>query len=139
VFQNPCNEQTLRAVEVKQFKNPWSRHGFLVCVDINIYHEMQCSVGTYFNENLNHCVPEGYDPPKCPAGYCLNDGECLLDENNLLKCICQKGFSGERCAVNIDECAIEGNAACSGKYKNDLFIFYLFWAVPKTRIPDFFD
>lgn len=123
-FQNPCTEEVLRLTEVKQFKNPWDRHGFLVCVDVNSFREMNCSVGTYFNEELNHCVPEGYEPPKCPDGYCLNDGVCLVDEKNMLRCSCKKGFSGERCAVNIDECALEGNAACSGRSPHHKIAIY---------------
>ena len=59
-------------------------------------------------------MPEGYDPPVCPAQYCHNDGECLVDEANLLKCVCKKGFTGDRCQINIDECLTEGNAACAG-------------------------
>lgn len=114
VWKNPCTPTVLRNVEVLQHKNPWDKHSYLICVDVLKYHSMPCSVGTYFNENLNHCVPDGYDPPVCPSRYCENDGECLVDENNLLKCVCKKGFSGDRCEVNIDECLLEGNSACTG-------------------------
>jgi hypothetical protein len=115
VWQNPCTEEVLRRSEVTQFPNPWNRRGFLICIDVNIYHEMACSVGTYFNPNLHHCVPEGYEPPVCTANYCFNDGECLLDQYNVLKCLCKKGFNGDRCENNINECEIEGgNQACQG-------------------------
>lgn len=114
MFENPCNENSLRLNEVKQIINPWKRNGFLICTEKNIFQEMSCPVGTYFNEKFSHCIPEGYEPPKCPDRYCLNDGDCLVDDNNLLKCVCKNGFSGERCGVNIDECSIEGNASCKG-------------------------
>ena len=59
-----------------QFKDPWDRNSYLICTDISIYHNMPCSVGTYFNEKLRHCVPEGYDPPSCPDQHCKNDADC---------------------------------------------------------------
>lgn len=113
--QNPCTEQALRSNEVKLFKNPSDKQSFLMCVDVNRFREMKCPPGTFFNEELSTCVTEDFEQPQCPPGYCLNDGECLNDERNMLKCACQKGFTGEHCEVNIDECALEGNAACSGK------------------------
>ena len=77
---------------------------------------MPCSTGTYFNEKLRHCVPEGYDPPSCPDQHCKNDADCIIDEGNNLRCVCKKGFTGELCEVNVDECALGGHAACAGNH-----------------------
>ena len=104
----------MRDSEVPQFKNPWDRNGYIVCSDIDRYHMMPCSVGTVFNENLKHCVPEGYVAPICPIGYCKNSGECIMTDDQKLKCLCRKGFTGLKCEENIDECALGGNQACAG-------------------------
>jgi len=114
-FQNPCTEEALRNPELLQFPNPWIRTGYLICTDVNVYQSMQCAIGTYFNEKINHCVPEGFDPPACPANFCQNDAECLIDATNQPRCACRKGFNGDRCETNVDECAVAGGAAaCAG-------------------------
>ena len=115
VWENPCTEETLRSNEILQFKDPWDRNSYVICTDINIYHSMPCSIGTYFNEKLHHCVPEGYDPPSCPDKHCKNDADCFVDEGNHPRCVCKKGFTGEFCENNIDECLTVGSVACRGK------------------------
>jgi len=105
----------LRSNEILQFKDPWDRNSYVICTDINIYHSMPCSIGTYFNEKLHHCVPEGYDPPSCPDKHCKNDADCFVDEGNHPRCVCKKGFTGEFCESNIDECLAVGSIACRGK------------------------
>ena len=75
---------------------------------------MPCSVGTHFNQNLNHCVPLGFDISSCPLDYCANGAECIVDGYSALKCVCKKGFTGDRCEENIDECQLGGNQACAG-------------------------
>ncbi len=75
---------------------------------------MKCSNGTFFNEQLKHCVPEGFTPPECPANQCMNDADCIVDGQNNFHCMCRNGFTGVRCETNVDECALEGNAACAG-------------------------
>lgn len=76
---------------------------------------MSCSPNTFFDETLGHCIPESYEAPKCPQGYCANDGECVLDEENQLSCLCKVGFTGAFCETDIDECSLNGNA-CAGKW-----------------------
>lgn len=74
---------------------------------------MKCPIGTHFSDNVHHCVPEGFEPHVCPVNHCLNHAECVIDSQNLARCVCLKGFSGERCEINIDECTSESNAACA--------------------------
>ena len=110
----------LRETEIFQFRNPWDRTDYLICVDINTYHVMPCSTGTFFNERISHCVPEGYDPPSCPTNFCANSGLCVPATNSTavvsgpFSCVCRAGFTGDRCQTNIDECVLTGNAACAG-------------------------
>jgi len=90
IWENPCTEEVLRSNQILQFKDAWDRNSYLICTDLNIYHTMPCSTGTYFNEKLRHCVPEGYDPPSCPDQHCKNDADCIIDEGNNLRCVCKK-------------------------------------------------
>ena len=105
----------LRQQDVPQFPNPWDHKSFLTCTSVNVFERMQCPLGTFFSEDIRHCVPEGFNPPKCPQGQCLNDADCLVDANNKPQCVCRKGFTGERCETNIDECAtLGGSRTCNG-------------------------
>ena len=74
---------------------------------------MYCPVGTFFNQKYEQCLPEGYTPV-CPIGYCQNSGECIATDDQKFTCLCKKGFTGLKCEENIDECLLEGNAACAG-------------------------
>lgn len=115
VWENPCTEKNLRSSDISQFKDPWNEENYILCTDINIFHSMPCSKGTYFNEDYGHCVRVGYFPPVCPRNHCKNEASCIMDENDEFKCVCKKGFSGEFCETNINECETEGgNAACAG-------------------------
>ena len=40
----------------------------------------------------------------CPEGLCDHGGLCL-SVHHRPKCFCPAGFSGERCEINVDECA----------------------------------
>ena len=100
----------MRSSEISQFKDPWNTKAYIVCTDINIFHSMPCSEGTYFNEDYGHCVRDGYNPPICPRNLCKNEAECLLDENEKFKCICKAGFAGEFCEENINECKTAGGS-----------------------------
>ena len=114
VWKNPCTEDVLRESSYHQFPDPTSSANYLICIAPGKFHTMPCSTGTIFNTQLNHCVPLGFDMPSCPSDYCSNGAECIVDGYSALKCVCKKGFSGDRCEVNIDECQLEGNAACAG-------------------------
>jgi hypothetical protein len=58
----------------------------------------------------------------------LNNADCIIDEvRNEYKCLCPIGFTGLRCEVNIDECALEGNRQCSsqgGKCVDQINAYY---------------
>ena len=70
-------------------------------------------------------MPEGYDPPVCPDQYCSNEGECVIDDQNKFKCACKRGFGGDRCEINIDECAYGGNQACgTGVCVDQIYGYY---------------
>jgi hypothetical protein len=125
VFENPCTAEVLRQTDVVQFNNPWDHNGYLICVDLGIYHAMTCSPGTFFSDRLNHCVPIGYNPPDCPAGFCLNNGLCITDANGQHSCVCHPGFDGDRCQTNVDECTRFGNSACAGWLNTPSFIFII--------------
>jgi len=103
--------------EIMLFKDPSDKTCYLICTDINVYHSMPCPEGTVFNDEMHHCVPEGYEAPKCPDMLCKNDADCLVDEGENFKCICKVGFTGQFCEVNIDECELEGNSACGSEGK----------------------
>jgi len=111
---NPCSADVLRMSDIMLFKDPTDKTSYLICTDINVFHSMPCPEGTVFREEIHHCVPEGYEAPKCPDSFCKNDADCLIDELNQPKCICKVGFTGPFCEVNIDECALGGNQACAG-------------------------
>ena len=113
-WQNPCTEEVLRNPDYHQFPDPSSMHSYLICIAPGKYHSMPCSVGTHFSRQLNHCVPLGFNLPSCPSDHCYNGGECLIDGYNALKCVCKKGFTGDRCEVNVNECELEGSQACAG-------------------------
>ena len=40
----------------------------------------------------------------CPEGLCDHGGLCL-SVHHRPKCFCPAGFTGERCEINVDECA----------------------------------
>ena len=104
----------MRAAEISLFPNPSDRSAYLVCTDVDVFISMPCPEGTMFDSSIKHCLPVGYTAPICPIGTCLNNADCLIDdETNNYKCSCRVGFTGQRCESKIDECALEGNAVCS--------------------------
>lgn len=116
-ISNPCTAEVLRMSDIMLFKDPSDKRSYLICTAIDMFHSMPCPEGTEFNDDLHHCVPVGYEAPKCPDSFCKNDADCLVDETNQFKCICKVGFTGEFCEVNVDECALGGNQACAGNKK----------------------
>ena len=87
---------------------------------------MPCSPGTFFNERIGNCVRLGYNPPICPRNHCKNNAECIMDEDQEFRCVCQKGFAGEFCEQNIDECVVAGgNSACAGKKRKAFVLLIL--------------
>jgi hypothetical protein len=102
----------MRAPEIQLFANPADQASYLICTDVNTPISMPCSPGTAFNSNLRHCVPIGWEAPRCPVGTCFNNADCVIDELNQASCLCRVGFTGARCEENIDECALEGNRVC---------------------------
>ena len=102
--------------EVQAFKDPTDIRFYVVCTDIDVYERMPCAPGTFFEDTLRFCVPDGWVKPDCPADFCLNGADCIIDHTkNEYKCICKIGYDGVRCEQNIDECALEGSKACAGK------------------------
>lgn len=115
IWENPCTEENLRKSDISQFKDPWNEENYILCTDINIFHSMPCSTGTYFNEDYGHCVRFGYNPPVCPRNHCKNEAECIMDESEEFRCVCKMGFTGEFCETNINECETAGGyQACNG-------------------------
>ena len=46
----------------------------------------------------------------------INYQKGIIDEGNNLRCVCKKGYKGELCEENIDECVSQkGHEACDGK------------------------
>jgi hypothetical protein len=93
---------------------------------------MPCAPGTFFEPEIKFCVPDGWVKPVCPTDLCKNDASCVIDTvRNEYKCICRTGFTGLFCEINIDECALGGNAACTGKffilYYSFLLFFFIFY------------
>ena len=103
------------------------------CVSSNLYEtDSTCDS---FNCHAGNCtMRSGY--PKCVCDsdytgkycetficsqYCENDAKCLpVHEEGVAKvrrvaCICQKGFSGDRCQVNVMDCKdyCQNNATCT--------------------------
>ena len=110
---NPCTEEVMRAAEILLFANPSDQSSYLICTDVDVFVSMPCSPGTIFDATQRHCLPIGYEAPVCPVGTCQNQADCILDESNAFRCLCRIGFTGQACEINIDECASEGNSACS--------------------------
>ncbi|XP_031570222.1 protein HEG homolog 1-like [Actinia tenebrosa] len=52
----------------------------------------------------------------CEGKPCLNKGKCLLHKNRRdYRCRCKKGYSGEKCQLDVNECETkpcDANAAC---------------------------
>jgi len=114
--ENPCTEELLRSPEIQAFKDPLSRNSYIVCTGIFVFTRMTCATGTVFDEVIRHCVPEGWEQPVCPTGLCQNQADCIIDEHiNEYKCLCRVGFTGLKCEINIDECALGGNQVCQNK------------------------
>ncbi|XP_075308407.1 MAM and LDL-receptor class A domain-containing protein 1 [Odontesthes bonariensis] len=75
---------------------------------------LQCELGELVCENSPGCVPlqkrcdhstdclpflsDESSCHECPPGYCLNRGSCLLERHGPV-CICQTGWTGNRCHV----------------------------------------
>ena len=122
--QSPCTVEVMRATEIQLFTNPQDPASYLICTDVDVFLSMPCAPGTVFNAAMRHCAPEGWESPACPVGTCFNNADCVVDEMNQATCLCRVGFTGQRCEVNIDECALEGNQACAANSKL-FFLNYL--------------
>ncbi|XP_030603557.1 protein eyes shut homolog [Archocentrus centrarchus] len=57
------------------------------CLDLPVGFEYTCSVPC-----LQHLQP------------CANGGRCVLNNTNAYRCICTRGWSGQDCRVNVNEC-----------------------------------
>ncbi len=120
--ENPCTAEVLRMTEVQAFKDPLNRNSYIICTDVDVFERMPCAPGTFFDETIRHCVPEGWVAPVCPVGLCKNQADCIIDEiKNEYKCLCRTGYTGLFCETNIDECALGGNQACAGNFYNLIF------------------
>ncbi len=127
IWQNPCTEAQLRTTDISQFKDPWNRYNYIVCTDINVYHSLPCAPGTFFNEIYGQCLKQGQNLSICPLNYCQNEAECSVTDTNEYKCECKRGFTGNFCETNIDDCeAMNGNEVCgyNGRCVDQLNNFY---------------
>lgn len=75
-----------------------------MCVDVPDVTEgaaYNCScTNDYFGSNCQY-----FDV--CASGPCQNGGDCFIDQSNFnfFMCMCQDGFTGERCETQISPCA----------------------------------
>ena len=76
---------------------------------------MNLTVTVFCEENFGgsdctQCVP-GLTGPNCDmidhcfGVNCSGNGECNMDGIDTTHCICDPGFTGDRCQINIDDCA----------------------------------
>ena len=115
-WQNPCTEAQLRASDISQFKDPWNANNYIICTDINVYHSLPCAPGTFFNDLYGACMKLGHNPRVCPLNHCRNEAACVTTDANEFVCECRRGFTGQFCETNIDECAESGgHKACGDK------------------------
>lgn len=72
------------------------------------------------NENilLNNCTFNGI----CEKFFC-EYGECVGDFDRG-KCLCEKGWTGEKCQININECELGHNCTKNGLCQDHLDGFY---------------
>ena len=77
---NPCTEEVLRMPEIQAFADPMDRSQYVVCTEVGVFVRMPCATGTVFNQEIAHCVPDGWVKPVCPLGTCLNHATCIVDE-----------------------------------------------------------
>ena len=72
------------------------------------------------NENLliNNCTfDDSCQKIFCEYGQCMND----FDRG---KCVCDRGWMGEKCQINIDECQLGHNCSANGFCQDHLEGFY---------------
>ena len=90
----------------------------IVTMDLTI--TVFCEVN-FGGSDCTQCVP-GLTGPNCNETdhcfgvNCSGNGECLsMDGMGTIHCICEPGFTGELCQINIDNCVgvdCSGNSRC---------------------------
>lgn len=75
--------------------------------------EVQAFTGCADIDDCVRYVDNG-DGTVTESNPCLNGATCANDQegNGQFNCECTEGWEGELCAIDIDECAIMGDAAC---------------------------
>jgi Notch 1 len=69
-----------------------------------------CPNGHTYDNSSQKCILLQKTQEVCA---CLNNGECLKNSIGKETCLCKHGFTGLKCEIDIDECALNDNA-CNG-------------------------
>ena len=58
-------------------------------------------------------------PKGCESNPCLNEAECMNTEDGGFRCLCEWGWTGQRCEICLTDCVSNpcpANAKCRAKY-----------------------
>ena len=103
----------MRTGNLHTFHDPSDEKFYFICTSIGQHERNSCPAGMVFEKDIRICLPNSW------AGWSItmSNGICIMDKSlNAFKCNCKKGFEGLYCQTNIDECVLEGNKVCPGKY-----------------------
>lgn len=112
----PCNEGPLQ--NLTRHLYPFDPAVIVECNERGKLLLNKCASSLYWNPFTGSCKYEPVNlntPFKCLRMECKNGGTCALDRNKDPFCICEDGYDGKYCEINIDDCASNpcmNNATC---------------------------
>ncbi|XP_072885074.1 vitamin K-dependent protein S [Hemitrygon akajei] len=96
-----CNKEEAREVFENNLETEYFYPKYLDCLSRHRSHPSQRPAG-----NLKNCIRD--IPDQCSPSQCHREGSVsCVDGKATFKCICKKGWEGEWCERDIDECQLE--------------------------------
>jgi len=102
----PCVEGFY--VNASRFMYPFDPSVIVECNENGKLLLNKCAASLYWDPFSGACTFEPVNlkkPLECLKMKCLNRGKCALDRNKQAFCVCESGFEGEFCEININDCA----------------------------------